>query len=380
MLKVYLYALAVWFLIIAVGLVYRRQKAGRVLLKVGYVVFLLFCVEFACVVAFYIKNGRWTYDERKVYLRKLFEPHPYMIGVPRRSVSVTFRGKTYTHNSEGFRGKEFPPKSAKIRVVAMGGSTTYGANVSDGETWPVYLENLLGPDYEVLNFGVIGHGTVEHINQAALVLPEYKPDVLIIHAGLNDLRNMHVRGLASDYSDYHAPSLRGGMGFCSEGGAQNFASVRAAIWALKKADLYPRCDFDNLAPKEDDSPAGEEYAKYLYRRNLTTLVAVVKRQGLKPVLVPQVLIREAQGGDKLRWWIPFVTDERVAAYMSEYNEIMREVAEAEGLYYAHEVLEQPWTKDDFVDPSHLNAGGNQKFAAVLQKAVRASSPAGRPAP
>jgi lysophospholipase L1-like esterase len=376
MLKVYLYALAVWFLIIAVGIVYRRQRVGKVLLRAGYVIFILFCIEFACVLAFYIKNGRWTYDERKVYLRKLFEPHPYMIGVPRPGVSITFRGKTYTHNSVGFRGKEFPPKSNKIRVVAMGGSTTYGANVSDNETWPVYLENLLGADYEVLNFGVIGHGTVEHINQAALILPEYKPDVLIIHAGLNDLRNMHVKNLAPDYSDYHAPSLRGGMGFCSEGGAQNFASVRAAIWALKQADLYPRCDFDTLAPKEDDSPATEERALYLYRRNLTTLVAVAKRQGLKPILVPQVLIREAQGGDKMRWWVPFVDDEHIADVMSEYNEIMREVAEAEGLYYAHEVLEQPWTKDDFVDPSHLNAGGNQKFASVLQKAVRESRQAG----
>jgi lysophospholipase L1-like esterase len=66
--------------------------------------------------------------------------------------------------------------------------------------------------------------------------------------------------------------------------------------------------------------------------------------------------------------------------MSEYNEIMREVAEAEGLYYAHEVLEERWTKDDFVDPSHLNAGGNQKFAAALQKAVRASTPSGAHAP
>jgi lysophospholipase L1-like esterase len=369
MLKIYLYALAVWVLIITLGVVYRRKKIGKILLRAGYVILILFCIEFACVLAFYVKNGRWTYDERKVYLRTLFEPNPRMIGVPRPNVQVTFRGKTYTHNSQGFRGKEFSPKSNKIRVIAMGGSTTYGANVSDNETWPFYLENALGPNYEVLNFGVIGHSTVEHINQASLILPEYKPDVLIIHLGLNDLRNMHIKNLAPDYSDYHAPSLRGGMGFCSEGGAQNLASVRVLIGVLKRVTLYPKCDFDDLYPQEDDSPAAEERAKYLYRRNLITLIAIAKRQGLKPILVPQVLIRETQGGGKMKWWIPFVIDETLPTFVNQYNEITGEVAELEGLYYAREVLEQPWTRDDFVDPSHLNAAGNQKFAALLQKPV-----------
>jgi len=374
MLQVYLYAFVAWSLIIGAGLAYRRRQLGRVLLRAGYVVFILFCVEFACVLAFYIKNGRWPYDERKVYMRQLFEPHPYMVGVPRKSISVTFRGRTYTHNAEGFRGKDFPPKSGKVRVVTAGGSTTYGANVNDGETWPAQLESLLGPDYEVLNFGVIGHGTVEHINQAALVLPEHKPDVLIVHAGLNDLRNMHVKNLAADYSDYHAPSLHGGMGFCSEGSAQNFASVRAAIWGLKQINGYPPCVLDDLSPREDDSLASEDYARYLYKRNLTTLAAIAKRYGLKPILVPQILIRENLGGDKIRWWIPFVSDDELLAHMSKYNEIMREVADEEGLHYAREVFDQPWARDDFVDPSHLSAGGNLKFAGLLQRAVRDSSP------
>lgn len=374
MFQVYLYALVIWFLIIVAGIALRRRKAGRILLRVSYAVFILFCVEFACVLAFYIRNGRWTYDERKVYMRRLFEPHPYMVGVPRKSVSVTFRDITYTHNAEGFRGKDFAPKSSKVRVAALGGSTTYGANVNDGETWPVYLESMLGPDYEVLNFGVIGHGTIEHINMAALALPEHKPDVLIVHAGLNDLRNMHIRNLAADYSDYHAPTIHGGMGFCSEGSTQNFASVRAAIWGLKQINVYPRCVFDDLSPREDDSPASEDYARYLFKRNLTTLVAIAKRQGLKPLLVPQILIRENLGGDKLRWWIPFVSDDELPAQMSKYNEIMREVAKEEGLHYAREVLDQPWVRDDFVDPSHLSAGGNLKLAGLLQKAVRDSSP------
>jgi hypothetical protein len=62
MLKVYLFALAVWVLIITPGVIYRRKKIGKALLRLGYFIFILFCIELACILAFYVKNGRWTYD------------------------------------------------------------------------------------------------------------------------------------------------------------------------------------------------------------------------------------------------------------------------------------------------------------------------------
>ena len=376
MLKIYIVALAGWALLIACGLALRRRRAGKYLLRAAYAVFLLFCVELACVLAFYVKNGRWTFDEQKVYLRRLFEAHPYMVGAPRRGVSVTFKGKSYTHNSQGFRGRDFPARSARVRVVAMGGSTTYGAGVNDGETWPVYLEEARGPGFEVLNFGALGHGTVEHINQAALLLPEYAPDVLVVHAGLNDLRNMHVRDLAPDYSDFHAPSLYGGLGLCAEEGLQELASVRAGVGLLKRAGLYPLCTFDRISVSEDRSPAAAERALRLYRRNLTTLVRVAGGQGLRPVLVPQVLVRERFEGGQLRWWIPFVADDELIERLGDYNRVTREVADAEGLRFCGEVLEYRWTKDDFADPSHLNAEGNRKLAALIRGAVTDAAPAG----
>ena len=47
----------------------------------------------------------------------------------------------YTINSLGIRGPEYPaPSSEILRILAMGGSTTYGVNNLDGTTWPALLE------------------------------------------------------------------------------------------------------------------------------------------------------------------------------------------------------------------------------------------------
>lgn len=373
MLKVYLFMIVGWLALTIVGVSLRRGVLGRYILKASYVVLILFCIEFACVMAFFMKNRTWPFNDQRVFLRELFEPHPYLVGVPRKNARVSYRGISYTHNAQGFRGRDFPARSVKIRVIAMGGSTTYGANVSDDQTWPVYLETLLGSDYEVLNLGVLGYSTVEHITQAALIMPEYHPDILIIHTGLNDLRNLRIKGLLPDYSDYHASSRYSTLGLCPEDGLPRLASLKVAVRILQKVGLYPGCAFPRPAPQQDLSPASEEFAKHLYRRNLETLIAIAKRQGLRPILVPQVLVRERLEGGRLKWWIPFVGDDELIAKMNEYNRIMEEVANQEGLQYVQAVASYSWAKEDFADPSHLNAEGNRKFAQLVLGAVKDQS-------
>jgi lysophospholipase L1-like esterase len=369
MLKVYLFMIVGWLALTVTGILQKPSTLRRYLLRFSYVVLLFFSIELGCVLAFYFKNHRWTFNDERGYLRELFEPHPYLTAVPRKNAHVANHGISYTHNSQGYRGREFAPKSQRVRIIAMGGSTTYGAAVSDDQTWPVYLEGLLGSDYEVLNFGVLGFSTVEHITQAALIVPEYQPDVLIVHAGFNDLRNLHIKGLAADYSDYQGPSRYATLELCPEEGLPRFASLRVAVWVLQQVKVYPPCEYSRFPPPEDQSPAAADFAKYLYRRNLETLVTLAKKQGLRPILVPQVLVRERFEGGRLRWWIPYVPDDQLITELQDYNRIMQEVANQEGLAYVQAVTLYPWTKDDFADASHLNGKGNYKFAQLLKDVV-----------
>jgi len=369
MLRVYLFLFLGWVALTAVAFTLKRRGARRFLLRLSYVVFIVYCVEAACVLAFYVKNRRWTFDDQREYLSRLYEPHPYLVAVPRKGAHVSFRGVSYTHNSQGFRGPEIGPKAGRLRVVLVGGSTTYGAGVTDGREWAARLGELLGPRFEVLNFGMLGHSTAEHVALLSLIVPEYRPDLVVIHSGFNDLRNMHVRGLAPDYSDYHAPSLYASFNLCTDSPVQRFASGKVLVRLLQGAGVYPDCASNRPLPGADNSPEAEARALGLYRRNLETLVAIAAGQGLKPVFVPQLLDRENVRGERLRWWIPHVAGDQLVDYLARYNAVTEEVAARHGLRFAREVLQQTWAEQDFADAGHLNAAASARFAETMRAVI-----------
>jgi hypothetical protein len=68
--------------------------------------------------------------------------------------------QSFTVNSYGLRGKEFSiPKPAQIyRIVIFGGSSTFGGQSPEGETYPEYLEKILRHRLPPKNIEVINYG------------------------------------------------------------------------------------------------------------------------------------------------------------------------------------------------------------------------------
>lgn len=64
-----------------------------------------------------------------------------------------------------------------ISVAVLGGSTTFGTRVTDADSWPALLQDMLGDGYAVTNYGVSGYSTAEAIIQMALIVPETEPNV-----------------------------------------------------------------------------------------------------------------------------------------------------------------------------------------------------------
>lgn len=85
-------------------------------------------------------------------------------------------------------------KPEPVRVACLGNSITFGARVEDREknSYPAQLQNMLGEDYDVKNFGksganVLNEGNLPYIkNNEYKQLVEYAPDVIIIKLGTND--------------------------------------------------------------------------------------------------------------------------------------------------------------------------------------------------
>jgi len=97
---------------------------------------------------------------------------------------------------------------AKIRVACVGDSITQGAGADAGKSYPSQLQEILGPKYEVGNFGVSGRtllnkGDLPYTKEPAYQQArDFKPDAVIIMLGTNDTKPQnwkHKDEFAADY-------------------------------------------------------------------------------------------------------------------------------------------------------------------------------------
>jgi lysophospholipase L1-like esterase len=348
----------------------RLSRRARVTLGVVYAALLLLSAEAIGQIAFRIRHGAWL--SQVADARPLLQRHPYLAAMNTPSVASLQFGRRYTHDSLGFRGSGVRPKRpGTIRVIALGGSSTYCTGVNDDETWPSRLQEALGPRFEVLNAGTPGYTTVENLIQTAFVLPDLQPDLCIFYEGYNDLRNSHVRGLAADYSNFH--------------GQQQMEKTRDA--ALRFGE---RCYLVNRVYRSllsllarrapvvaiGDAAAGtralDQNALAIYRRNLATITALCRARGYRVLFVPQRI--SEKGGEEVGFYVPFIARRDLPYYQSAYNDVMRETAAQQNIRYAGEIAALPMSGDDFLDAVHLSPRGCKRFAAALAPIVRAAAP------
>ncbi|MGV8814533.1 MAG: GDSL-type esterase/lipase family protein [Gelidibacter sp.] len=103
--------------------------------------------------------------------------------------------------------------SQTVKVACVGDSVTFGAGIVDREenSYPQQLQNLLGSNYEVGNFGYSGATMLKNGHKPYWNTPEFEnskkfaPNIVIIHLGLNDQGNNnwpnHKDEFEQDYLD-----------------------------------------------------------------------------------------------------------------------------------------------------------------------------------
>lgn len=128
------------------------------------------------------------------------------------------------------RGKQ------KIKVACVGNSVTFGYLLPDRErnAYPARLQQMLGEDYDVRNFGHSGATLLRHGHRPYNTLPEYraavdfKADLVVIHLGLNDTdpRNW------PNYSEEFIPDYRALID------TFRMANPDARIWICKMTPIF----------------------------------------------------------------------------------------------------------------------------------------------
>lgn len=108
-----------------------------------------------------------------------------------------------------FRTDRWKASHLPVRVACIGDSITYGHGINDtNQTYPAQLQALLGPGYQVRNFGKSGttvtRDSVSGWARGYLRQPEhtnalaFQPDVMICNLGINDV---------STFADSERPTL-----------------------------------------------------------------------------------------------------------------------------------------------------------------------------
>ena len=335
-----------------------------------WILLSLLTVEAVCQVRYRMVNGKWYLQARRDAPRGMLQLHPYfgLSLVP--NLSVERKGIRLSHNSFGYRGPEFarPKPPGRIRVAALGGSSTYCAGVSDEQTWPYLLGAQLGAGYEVVNLGVPSYSSLEASLQSALLFSDVRPDIALYYLGWNDLQVQHVKNLMPDWSDSH-----GKMMLATALGSRELEERTATGYSIKRVlfhSFFPGMDTDLIVPAIKGTPDAftdriDERALGQFERNARNIVALCRRQGVKPVFVPQLLNYQALTKDKPYGWILFVRDRDLKTVMGAYNEALARVAKEEGAEFLGEVLEQPFGGSDFIDQGHFSEAGNRRFAQIL---------------
>lgn len=92
---------------------------------------------------------------------------------------------TYSNNARGFRGAIDYDAKAKLRIVLLGDSFTYGLGVNDDQVFARLLQDLL-PNYEVINAGNPNTGTDYALRFYEDVGQALQPDIVILSFCSND--------------------------------------------------------------------------------------------------------------------------------------------------------------------------------------------------
>ena len=284
-------------------------------------------------------------------------------------------GDDIHHNALGQRGRERTPQSldGKTTIALFGGSTTYDVGAGDGETWGDRLEEMLGPDrIAVINHGVLGYSTAEHVIQTAFYERTHgvPPRCSIYYVGWNDLRNSHVRNLDPGYADFHLPGQidnlevrRLRQSYVSFSPLLMLARYLLVLGVDTERPVDRRSGQIDAAP----DPAMEE----IFRRNVHTISAINRQRGITTLWVGQVMDHRRLLAGEPWGWVPFLRAPDISPLILRLNALLKREAEALGDVYV-DVAPQDFTSDDFVDHGHFTPAGSLKFAARLAPAVVAS--------
>lgn len=171
----------------------KTETAGRLALVVVSVVATLFVLELG---ARLWRGPSWLLDWRNFVVDDRVPEKEARSVMPDRELGIVgrpdFVKPPHSHDAQGFRSMPPPPAAAAGRppLLATGDSYTYGAEAGDDESWPAYLQGLLGR--RIVNAGVPGYGLDQTVLRSEKLVATVRPAALIVSFIADDVHRLEM--------------------------------------------------------------------------------------------------------------------------------------------------------------------------------------------
>lgn len=271
----------------------------------------------------------------------------------------------YYVNPLGFRNRDFSAAKPEgtYRICMLGGSTTFGYNVSDEETCPYYMEKILnetgdGRKYEVINCGFPAYRMKNIYNLFSKEVAGYSLDCIVIYEGWND-------ALLCDLVDGNSIPWK----------VHKLLYYKWMLYTLC-IEKYSYIKQHNALPVFNRSRhVSEEFSRYLEQT-----IMLAREKGIRVVMVKQpVNIRHSfldhvSSLEELRGLYEKEPDLRVAAVIAQhyYTRQIEELAKKFNIAVADPVGAIEARAGIFLDDVHINAEGNMMLAEAIVKTFLAA--------
>ena len=300
-----------------------------------------------------------------------FDWHPLLQAVPLPTSGPEGR-RSGPVNSDRIRGPEYSAEDlrGRIMVALFGGSTTFDAQ-PEGLSWPERLQQIVGDRYAIINRGMGGYTTAEHVIQTAFY-ERYKditPACSIYYVGWNDLRNAHLAKLDPGYADFHLPAQADVFRTRpTDISGRSFSPLAILVTRLVALAIDTiQVEYPKPALNGDPDPALEA----IYGRNIATISAINRQRGIRTVWVGQLMNKAMLTQDDSSFWLPHVPRKAVFALVGRLNDIAKREAEALGDVYVAQPVEK-LGMDGFEDDGHFTEAGSLAFARLMAPVVTAN--------
>ena len=186
----------------------RNEILAKMIVICVAIFFFLFILE----ILFYLFYPQITSDYQENILPTRYDPLLGWFNKQNYKNTGVLCEKKYTRttNTQGFRDTKnysITKKNGKKRIIVLGDSFIFGENQDDNELYTTSLQNIVGNNFEVLNFGVSGYGP----DQEFLLLNKelkYQPDIVIVAFFQNDWHNMLWKLVSTESGRGFKPAFR----------------------------------------------------------------------------------------------------------------------------------------------------------------------------